>query len=140
MKNHRELYQALLDGETITVIKEKAIYFQVNPEWVLIDNTIIESKKTGHVLVNFNLEDLTSKPRTININGFEVPEPCRKPLEVRTTYYYFDVFISARCCVNDCQWEGDEIDNKLLDMGIIHLTEEAAIQHAKALLSFTEVK
>jgi hypothetical protein len=76
------------------------------------------------------------KPRAININGFEVPEPVREPLEVRQEYFVPSPTYDGGA---DCHtWYGDEYDNDWLTKGIIHLTKEAAQTHAKALLSFTQ--
>lgn len=56
------------------------------------------------------------KPKTINVNGHEAPE--------------YDDYI----------WEDTSLDTEAMKRGLIHLTKEAAIAHAKALLSFTEKK
>ena len=77
------------------------------------------------------------KPKTININGFEVPEPVKEPLEVMQDYYS-PMFPTGN--VASLVWVGNRIDMDFFNAGMIHLTKEAAIQHAKALLSFTEVK
>ncbi len=75
------------------------------------------------------------KQKTININGFEVPEPVREPLPYGTEYYTIEL------CVDVLRlqyiWNNDRVDARLLKAGIIHLTPEAAELHAKALLSFT---
>jgi hypothetical protein len=78
------------------------------------------------------------KPKTININGFEVPEPVREPLEAGQEYYAPCLDIGSLYC--NFTWNYDNYDFKLLERGIIHLDKESAIKHAKALLSFTEVK
>ena len=78
------------------------------------------------------------KTITIHINGFEVPEPCREPLEAGTHYYMPDLVGS----VDDLngggwfgsEWGDDDIDHTRLKAGIVHLTKEAADMHAKALL------
>lgn len=77
-----------------------------------------------------------SKPVFININGFEVPEPIRKPLELGQHYYIVTIDNISLC--SDLQWENDEYDMVYLNLGICHLTKEAAVLHAKALLSFTQ--
>lgn len=75
-------------------------------------------------------------PKTININGHEVPEPMRDRPEIGSRYY----FVSARIDCSDTQtWTNDDTDNLRLQLGLCHLTKEAAIAHAKALFSFTEV-
>lgn len=75
------------------------------------------------------------KPRTININGFEVPEPYRGELVEGQKYYY--PAITKNHHVSVLFW-GDYInDNHIKNKGFLHLNEEAARIHAKALLSFT---
>jgi hypothetical protein len=76
------------------------------------------------------------KPRTININGFEVPEPVREPLKDGQEYY--DVSIGSADNVVKYTWRGESWDFHTMDKGIVHLTKEAAMLHAEALLSFTQ--
>lgn len=78
------------------------------------------------------------KPRTVNINGFEVPEPVRSPLEKKQKYYIPVINLLLKPCDNHV-WGGDGFDECFLNRGLIHLTEEAAIKHAEALLSFTRI-
>ena len=106
------------------------------------------SELIGWISVNKHPEwdDCTEyrrKPRTIHINGIEVPEPCREPLACDTKYYMPALVWS----VDDLnggwfgsEWGDDDIDHTRLNSGIVHLTKEAAALHARALLSFTEVK
>lgn len=75
------------------------------------------------------------KPRTININGHEVPEPAREPLEYGTSYFVPSV--TSRSLRQFFEWADSDPDHRYLERGLIHLTEDAAIAHAKALLSFT---
>ena len=75
------------------------------------------------------------KPRVININGHEVPEPVRRPLASECKY--FAPTIDGFYLAAEYYWQDDETDNRLLERGLVHLTEKAAIAHAKALLSFT---
>lgn len=80
------------------------------------------------------------KPRTININGFEVPEPVREPLEEGTTYFVPNLHGVLPDPHYESIWDNCGIDVRRLVHGLIHLTREAAELHAKALLSFTEKK
>ncbi len=80
--------------------------------------------------------DYRRKPKVILINGHEVPEPCRTPLQDGTNYWIPGILISAtRFC-----WQGDDIDTSYLKNGFVHLTEEAAQKHFDALKSFTAQK
>ena len=73
------------------------------------------------------------KPKVILINGHEVPEPCRTPLQDGTNYWIPGILISA----TQFRWQGDDIDTSYLENGFIHLTKEAAEKHLNALKSFT---
>ena len=92
-------------------------------------------KCEGHPAWQFAME-YRRKPRTININGFEVPEPVREPLETDTNYYCPHLASSELVSVST--WWDDGCDARRLKSGIIHLTKEAAVTHAKALLSFPQ--
>ena len=75
------------------------------------------------------------KIKTININGFDVPEPVRKPLAYNDYYYVCDLRGNYQ---NSIRWTDDCYDFEWLNLGVIHLTLEAAELHRQALLSFTK--
>ena len=76
------------------------------------------------------------KPRTININGHEVPEPVRTPL--KNGDQYFVPSLSHSTLVWTMAWD-DQGAATISDFkrGLVHTTREAAKLHAMALLSFT---
>ncbi|WP_316576432.1 hypothetical protein [Morganella morganii] len=74
------------------------------------------------------------KPLYIDINGHQVPESVREPLEDDQEYWIADI----RYAVSVFNWENNDADNRWLERGIIHLTKEAAEAHSAALLSFTQ--
>ena len=74
------------------------------------------------------------KPKTILINGHEVPEPCRTPFEIGDAYWTFTFFFAG---VIEVYWDGDSEDHNAFKNGFIHLTKEAAEKHLNALKSFT---
>ena len=74
------------------------------------------------------------KPKTILINGHEVPEPHRTPLDIDDVYWTF-TFVEGG--VTNFYWQYDAIDTRCLKNGFIHLTKEAAEKHFNALKSFT---
>ncbi len=78
------------------------------------------------------------KIKTIDINGYEVPEPVREPLEKEDKYFIADP--SELDGTLDFKWQGEAFEEYWLDVGLIHRTKEAAELHAKALLSFTQQK
>lgn len=73
------------------------------------------------------------KPRTININGFEVPEPLRTAPAYDTPYFIIDIPDTLSLA-----WSNSHDEKIWLKKGIIHLTREAAEKHIEALLSFTK--
>ena len=75
------------------------------------------------------------KPKTILINGFEVPEPVREPLEEGQEYWLVELSTVEKTPV---AWTMHTLDRQWLDAGLIHLTKEAAQTHIDALLSFTK--
>ena len=75
------------------------------------------------------------KPKTININGYEVPEPLRLVPEEATLVYLVHTtptFVNQKLVYSS----GTNHDT-LLNLGLLHSSQEAAELHAKALLSFT---
>ena len=73
------------------------------------------------------------KPKTILINGHEVPEPHRTPLKEGEVYWALSLFSGA----TSLRWKDDDFDNSYLENGFVHLTKEAAEKHFNALKSFT---
>lgn len=91
----------------------------------------------GGVLTD-KLEKLTwtnPKAPPLSINGHVVRAPERKPLPNGTTYYVPDLYDGG---TEDYEWDNDEVDHRFLRSGLIHLTEEAATAHAKALISLSK--
>lgn len=72
------------------------------------------------------------KPKTILVNGIEVPEPVRKPLKEAETYW-LAVPTNPRRALQTV-WSDDEDDKLFLSRGLVHLTKEAAVLHAEAML------
>ena len=73
------------------------------------------------------------KPKTILINGHEVPEPHRTPLKNGEVYWTLSLVRGT----TSAHWQDDGIDSHYLENGFIHLTKEAAEKHFNALKSFT---
>ena len=82
---------------------------------------------------------LRIKPKVININGIEVPEPMREMPPEGTSVYWPGFGPDS----GDTHTESADVGYYpamlpyLLRKGLLHLTKEAAAIHAKALLSFT---
>jgi hypothetical protein len=128
--NNRQMFEALLAGETLRDTE--------NPDITLyLYNDVLVSDDSSPI-GNLCLHNWELQPKVININGYEVPEPVRKPLQNGTTYH--TVSMSGALCIDSYIWSGDSYDRNHLDHGLIHLTEEAAELHRAALLSFTSTK
>lgn len=77
------------------------------------------------------------KPKTININGYEVPEPYRGSIGIGSKYYVADITNGSDNKVLAHFLDNFEYEESLMKKGLIHLTQEAAQKHLQALLSFT---
>ena len=105
-----------------------------------IDNGTWYELKTDISMFNYAEYEFRIAPKTININGHEVPEPLREVPEYGTDYFfpyfgYIDRYSSSNWRSN---WQGNLIDFDRLKIGFVHLTAKAAIAHAEALMSFTQ--
>lgn len=127
MKQYKHIFDALVKVEQIEYLNGYGKWRHIPPELVL------DKIRYGSLAENFRI-----KPKTININGHEVSEPVREPLEYKTIYYRPE--LSDRNLVMENRFMGNTNDYIWLSRGFIHLTREAAEAHAKALLSFTTVK
>lgn len=72
------------------------------------------------------------KPKTILVNGFEVPEPMREEPEVGSVC--FVASINNPAFFYSIYWETISCNKTALSRGLIHSTKSAAIAHAKAML------
>lgn len=73
------------------------------------------------------------KPRTITINGIEVPEPTREPPKKGS--YYWVATPDGLDLTKKLRWVNDSCDRRSLRRGLCHSTHEAAETHAKALIA-----
>ena len=72
------------------------------------------------------------KPKTILVNGFEVPEPMREAPKNGNKYFTPSLMAKEFNC--GATWSSDSVDKGFFGRGICHTTKEAAIAHAKAML------
>ena len=75
-------------------------------------------------------------PKTIRIGEYDVPEPVREPLEDDKEYW--GVEPTSKALAWKYTWNNAFFCNLMFRRGLIHLTKEAAVIHAKALLSLTK--
>lgn len=73
------------------------------------------------------------EPKTIKVNGFDVPEPMREAPAVTTRYYM--AYPAGTAYYEGDRWDGTDYDLLWLSRGLLHSTKEAAVAHAKAILS-----
>lgn len=128
MKQYKHIFDALANGRQVQVSRLNGPWTDDSPYWVL------EYIKNGQPPENFRI-----KPKTININGHEVPEPVREPLENGQSYFRAAPWNWRPYGAIESVWYGNDSDILWLSRGLIHLTAEAAEAHAKALLSFTQL-
>ena len=77
------------------------------------------------------------KPKTININGFEVPEPIyEKPVDNATVYFpsLLNDVVSVSSYINDPAYQN------LYEKGLIFKEREDCEKYLEAVLSFTKKK
>lgn len=75
---------------------------------------------------------LIRKPDAIQIGGIHVPKPLMTPPPIGMQYWR--VAIDDSALVDAFTWNGDRYDKLMLKRSIIHLTEDNALAHAKALI------
>lgn len=134
MQSHEEMFEAILAGETIESEGGKHSYKLDKKTGRLIYNSL-ESYRICHSGILTDIEQWSIKQRTININGHEFPEPLRVAPKEGTPVFIpaFEVDLFS-----EYTYFHDGVGCEFLEHGVLHLTKEAAIAHAKALLSFTE--
>ena len=130
-ENLKEVIKAWLDGEVVE--------FKSGDDWL----TKSAYEGNGEVQFYYNVE-YRIKPRTIRIGKYDVPAPLPVDcgtFDANTTYYSPDIeSMDGTFTTEEQFWCWDRIDVLRLERGLVHLTREAAELHAKALISFTEVK
>lgn len=75
---------------------------------------------------------LIREPESIQIGGIHVPKPLMTPPPRGTQYWRIAINNSA--LVDALTWDGDSYDKLMLKRSILHLSEENAVAHAKALI------
>lgn len=73
---------------------------------------------------------------TIRIGNINVPAPETEPPTEDTLYYFPLLTFEEKYGCDD--WTNSKADNRLLKLGLVHLTEKGAVAHAKALLELTK--
>lgn len=71
------------------------------------------------------------KKKTHTVNGFEVPEPEREPLQYGNMYYFISP--GSEDWVAWDGWEGSPADLRRLERGLVFKSKKATIANAKAM-------
>lgn len=72
-----------------------------------------------------------AEPKYIVVNGIQVPEPVREPLEDGQEYWLAE---TNKGKSSGCHWNDNVYHTRWLSLGLIHLTREAAQTHIDAML------
>ena len=75
------------------------------------------------------------KPRTVKIGDIKVPEPCKVELEYGQEYFVPDVTTGSP---RRRTWAHDYGDSLALKSNLVHLDQQSAALHAKALIEVTK--
>ena len=75
-------------------------------------------------------------PRTITVNGIEVPEPMRVEPQLEAEYWVAEV---TRERPAKYLWHGGDIGKRWLRRGLLHTTEAAAQAHVDAILALSRM-
>ena len=124
---HKPVY--LLDGKPVYV--GDTVYVGLTP--VKVEHDLAPDSPPE--VLDPEVWSFTLKPKTLNINGFEVPYPETEAPEVGTFYWAVNLDGPRRLT-----WDGDDADLEYLHEGRVHLNAENTQIHSTALLSFFKVK
>lgn len=114
-RKHHDLIIAWANGERIQ-------YLNNNREWIYTDIPLWDDSG-----------DYRLEPKTININGFEVPEPLyKKPVGNIKVYYPI-------CpCVSTVIIDSDRLPDNVFNDRFVFKTKEDCQKYIDAFLSFTK--
>lgn len=118
---HAALLRAVADGEKVEVL--------LGNYWFEGDkNELLRQIGENVIRQNWRI-----KPKMLNINGKEFPEPLREA-SVGALVYWPNIEIG---CVSQSMFSNEYLYKRLLKNGFLHDTPEAAQAHLDAILSVT---
>jgi hypothetical protein len=132
MKNHKELFEALLAGEELHSTLRDNVTVKLIAGDVIKTVSGVTEVMTEFIPGNWKLKP---QPQTKTINGIEVPAP-RKTAPAMGEEY-FTPTVNNVSGYRDYIWRGSASDTRRLMTGVIHMEPEHAAQHTKAILSLT---
>ena len=92
---------------------------------------VLTSNPTWHEALEYR-----RKPQTILVNGIEVPKPETRAPKYDTLYWVPD--LKSKSFFDCFTWCNDDVDFRHLERRIVHLNNEAAAAHGKALTKYRE--
>lgn len=143
--NHREFVRTLLDDQGLRAAIDR--YMVNHPAYSFTHKGVMEDYVNGRqVQYSRNGEtwedageprfiksmEYRKKPKTKKINGFTVPSPEEKEPHGGQEYY-FPVLDYADLYCRD-SWKGCSKSIRVLERGMVYLSEESAVAAAKAML------
>lgn len=127
-----------MNDEEMKQLGETLIGISKGEDFEILDEGVWKSTWL-HPLV-FIKEDIKIriKPKTITVNGVDVPVPMREKPQYGDQYYIAD--ITAGSLYFQLSWEDDPADDIWIKRGLVHTTKEAAIAHSKAMIANNQPK
>jgi len=126
---YAHIFTALAEGET------QFEFWDKTGKWCPINM----SEALAHVVQQTDHSRLRVRQATMTINGHVVLVPLKRIPE-EGTRVYVPLWGSTLGLTSSTTVGSGPTFHKLLNYGLLHLTEEAADAHARALVSFTEIK
>lgn len=129
----QEVLKAIADG---VKLEHKWIgsEWTVPSEWKdfnpLENSVVIENIFNGKYIFRLCQE-------TITIGDVSFPKPESNPLKDGTEYWVAEPAYQHYIAIRPSRWAGDDLDRRFLHRGLVHLTKENAIAHAKALIKLS---
>ena len=127
MLNNREVLEALLAGETLVDLYDKEMTLRFDGDSLVNQYSVR--------FPSISLLDWKGKPRTININGYEIPEPMRVKPKHGEPYYIVCLTDSK---IHSFNFTDTTSEDRWFSQGLLHESKKAAELHLEALLSFTK--
>ncbi|WII94684.1 hypothetical protein LU276_06550 [Moraxella haemolytica] len=123
----QEALQAIIDGKKVEI---RGVIDSQNSGWKPLNEHEIHIRVLTNGLFIFRLAK-----EMITINGVSFPKPDSEPLEIGQEYFVCDIV--SKGFYDIFEWENRKLDQDFLKYGMIHLTKEDAIAHAKALIKLS---
>ncbi|TDB48050.1 hypothetical protein [Photorhabdus luminescens] len=101
--------------------------------WEIYNPRICEWKNANSNICFIELCRYRRKPEMITVGKVSFPKPVDYKLEYNDEYFMLDLTTTISS-IRKLIWKNDICDNRFLELGIIHLTKEAAKQHVEALI------